>query len=230
MVYHGRATERVGFEPTEPQAAQRFSRPPDSTALASLQAPLPRFSTDCPAAVLHTRPAGRPGFRGHVWRRRVLPAAPFPSGTLLTSDPRDIESSPRGFEPPTFGSAIQCSIQLSYGLMVAALSCTRAHAAAERFHCAFLPPCARHGWSYGSTRSTLRRGGDSNPRYPLEVQRLSRAPDSATLAPLQILSHSRAAVRPIVSRPRTRGSAAAVRRGLPLQPCSHECDQGAGEK
>src|SRR5512147_705493 len=29
-------TERVGFEPTEPQAAQRFSRPPDSTALASL--------------------------------------------------------------------------------------------------------------------------------------------------------------------------------------------------
>jgi hypothetical protein len=31
----------------------------------------------------------------------------------------------------------------------------------------------------------LRRGGDSNPRYPLEVQRLSRAPDSATLAPLQ---------------------------------------------
>ena len=31
--------ERVGFEPTEPQAAQRFSRPPDSTALASLPAP-----------------------------------------------------------------------------------------------------------------------------------------------------------------------------------------------
>ena len=31
--------ERVGFEPTEPQAAQRFSRPPDSTALASLRAP-----------------------------------------------------------------------------------------------------------------------------------------------------------------------------------------------
>ena len=30
----------------------------------------------------------------------------------------------------------------------------------------------------------LRRGGDSNPRYPLGVQRLSRAPDSATLAPL----------------------------------------------
>src|SRR5512137_1103670 len=29
--------ERVGFEPTEPQAAQRFSRPPDSTALASLR-------------------------------------------------------------------------------------------------------------------------------------------------------------------------------------------------
>ena len=35
--------ERVGFEPTEPQAAQRFSRPPDSTALASL--PAPRRST-----------------------------------------------------------------------------------------------------------------------------------------------------------------------------------------
>ena len=32
----------------------------------------------------------------------------------------------------------------------------------------------------------LRRGGDSNPRYPFGVQRLSRAPDSATLAPLQI--------------------------------------------
>ena len=31
----------------------------------------------------------------------------------------------------------------------------------------------------------LRRGGDSNPRYPFGVQRLSRAPDSATLAPLQ---------------------------------------------
>ena len=37
----------------------------------------------------------------------------------------------------------------------------------------------------------LRRGGDSNPRYPLEVQRLSRAPDSATLAPLPIHHPSR---------------------------------------
>ncbi len=36
-----------------------------------------------------------------------------------------------------------------------------------------------------STAEWLRRGGDSNPRYPFEVQRLSRAPDSATLAPLQ---------------------------------------------
>ena len=36
-----------------------------------------------------------------------------------------------------------------------------------------------------STAGGLRRGGDSNPRYPFEVQRLSRAPDSATLAPLQ---------------------------------------------
>ena len=35
---HNNLAERVGFEPTEPQAAQRFSRPPDSTALASLQA------------------------------------------------------------------------------------------------------------------------------------------------------------------------------------------------
>ncbi len=41
----------------------------------------------------------------------------------------------------------------------------------------------RHPW--------LRRGGDSNPRYPLGVQRLSRAPDSATLAPLQILTSPR---------------------------------------
>ena len=30
-------TEREGFEPSEPVRAQRFSRPPDSTALASLQ-------------------------------------------------------------------------------------------------------------------------------------------------------------------------------------------------
>ena len=35
---------------------------------------------------------------------------------------------------------------------------------------------------------TRRRGGDSNPRYPLGVQRLSRAPDSATLAPLPFQS------------------------------------------
>ena len=34
------------------------------------------------------------------------------------------------------------------------------------------------------TAEGLRRGGDSNPRYPSGVQRLSRAPDSATLAPL----------------------------------------------
>ena len=41
--------ERVGFEPTEPQAAQRFSRPPDSTALASLPGPweAPRHPTWC---------------------------------------------------------------------------------------------------------------------------------------------------------------------------------------
>ena len=30
-------TEREGFEPSEPLQVQRFSRPPDSTALASLQ-------------------------------------------------------------------------------------------------------------------------------------------------------------------------------------------------
>src|SRR5262245_32252665 len=31
-------TERVGFEPTVPLRVQRFSRPPDSTTLAPLQA------------------------------------------------------------------------------------------------------------------------------------------------------------------------------------------------
>ena len=55
-------TEREGFEPSELQAAQRISSPPDSTALASLQ-----------------------------------------------------QACPRGLEPPAFGSAIQRSIQLSYG-------------------------------------------------------------------------------------------------------------------
>jgi hypothetical protein len=60
-----------------------------------------------------------------------------------------------------------------------------------------VPPCPRRDSTSLSTGSLsgilalarpqhpcLRRGGDSNPRYPLGVQRLSRAPDSATLAPL----------------------------------------------
>ncbi len=128
--------ERVGFEPTEPQAAQRFSRPPDSTALASLP---------------------------------------------------DLTPCPRGFEPPAFGSAIQCSIQLSYGHMKdsrrpafrsrACLSEPSPGTRASARPPASLRRRPRH--------PCLRRGGDSNPRYPLEVQRLSRAPDSATLAPLQ---------------------------------------------
>ena len=41
------------------------------------------------------------------------------------------------------------------------------------------PPCNRSNLS-------LRRGGDSNPRYPFGIQLLSREPDSAALAPLQI--------------------------------------------
>lgn len=81
-------------------------------------------------------------------------------------------SCPRGFEPPAFGSAIQCSIQLSYGHM---------NVAPRRDSTPRLP-CIP---ALGSARlPCLRRGGDSNPRYPLGVQRLSRAPDSATLAPL----------------------------------------------
>jgi hypothetical protein len=39
----------------------------------------------------------------------------------------------------------------------------------------------------------IRRGGDSNPRYPLEAQLLSREPDSAALAPLQMINHRRGA-------------------------------------
>ena len=41
---------RVGFEPTEPVKVQRFSRPPDSTALAPhrfLIVPFPDTYTDC---------------------------------------------------------------------------------------------------------------------------------------------------------------------------------------
>ncbi len=34
-------------------------------------------------------------------------------------------------------------------------------------------------------RNQIRRGWDSNPRYPVRAQLLSREPDSATLAPLQ---------------------------------------------
>ena len=53
---------RVGFEPTEPVKAQRFSRPPDSTALAphrclsSVYAqPLPSTSNTCGSSVRHHR-------------------------------------------------------------------------------------------------------------------------------------------------------------------------------
>ena len=41
-------------------------------------------------------------------------------------------------------------------------------------------------WAHArQMRDFYRRGWDSNPRYPLKVQLLSREPDSATLAPLQ---------------------------------------------
>ena|GEM_PF-3202006 len=59
---HTRLAERVGFEPTEPQAAQRFSRPPDSTALASLQAH--GWAKD---VRVQGRTSGRP--ERHGWRK-----------------------------------------------------------------------------------------------------------------------------------------------------------------
>ena len=61
-----------------------------------------------------------------------------------------------------------------------------------------LPPTGRRGLRLGSPvmrRSNLdfRRGGDSNPRYPLGVQLLSREPDSAALAPLPYRNRRRGA-------------------------------------
>ena len=61
-----------------------------------------------------------------------------------------------------------------------------------------LPPTGRRGLRFASPvvrRSNLdfRRGGDSNPRYPLGVQLLSREPDSAALAPLPYRNRRRGA-------------------------------------
>ncbi len=75
----------------------------------------------------------------------------------------------------------------------------------------------------------VRRGGDSNPRYPLEVQRLSRAPDSATLAPLPFEDPPAWLRR--AGRPPCRGTLAEQqRRGAPRSPALYECDRGEGEK
>src|SRR5208283_1391595 len=73
--------ERVGFEPTEPQAAQRFSRPPDSTALASLQV-VDRIRSIFRTVFLRTRSFPYPGplpVPGSSSRTRVL----FPYPGLL---------------------------------------------------------------------------------------------------------------------------------------------------
>src|SRR5947208_13749889 len=55
--------ERVGFEPTVPVRGQRFSRPPDSAALAPLRKSLPIAITDYTGR--HSRYRGN-GFRGRT--------------------------------------------------------------------------------------------------------------------------------------------------------------------
>ena len=65
-----RLAERVGFEPTEPLRAQRFSRPSDSTALASLRGPgWPEIVGAQGCASRRSRRHGRPGVvRPPCWR------------------------------------------------------------------------------------------------------------------------------------------------------------------
>ena len=100
--------ERVGFEPTEPQAAQRFSRPPDSTALASLQDP-----GWVEVGEVHGRTRADPAPR-MVRGRRVHggtsddPAPRMPKHKVASGSRgrRPVSSCPRGFEPPTFRSAV----------------------------------------------------------------------------------------------------------------------------
>src|SRR5258708_38564441 len=61
---------RVGFEPTEPVKVQRFSRPPDSTALAPHRTSrLP----DLPGSQKHLKGSSASAFRVHVDRSTRRP-------------------------------------------------------------------------------------------------------------------------------------------------------------
>jgi hypothetical protein len=60
---HFNLAERVGFEPTEPVKVQRFSRPPDSTALAPLRLRVFIYSSKFRAAAADGR-SGSPAFAG----------------------------------------------------------------------------------------------------------------------------------------------------------------------
>ena len=249
--------ERVGFEPTEPQAAQRFSRPPDSTALASLQAPgwregvrvhgctkrtpnPPRTERGRRVQGRRTRRTGTPvrtsGDQAPRWREGGNPHGlprrnrgpppwawhrchPICSRTgrsiapqraakalntrspLATSARGDQvlraqeDSNLRPLDPQS--NALS---RLSYG-----------HSAHPTVPACAMPPRTQKACRIRADSAQLvRRGGDSNPRYPLGVQRLSRAPDSATLAPLP---SQPAPSRPLTLRSEAASSSSAQRGG-----------------
>ena len=131
---------------------------------------------------LHAQTRGESGIRTHgaASGSTVFETARF-DRSRISPDRAQEDSNLRPLDPQS--NALS---RLSYGHM-------RVYAAP------LVRPCTRRGSPSLATGSLsglpavarprhpcLRRGGDSNPRYPFGVQRLSRAPDSATLAPLQI--------------------------------------------
>ena len=83
--------ERVGFEPTVPGRAQRFSRPPDSTTLAPLRAAQPRI------LAWRRRPVPRQGASGSSSRSRRVKRA---SVSAAGDTPSSSASAPAADERP----------------------------------------------------------------------------------------------------------------------------------
>ena len=126
----------MGFEPTVPLRVHTPSKRAPSATRSSLpvktrQPPAARSLKKISRREWDSNPRSRKrlnGFRDRPIRplshlsetqdgSRSAPytEVPEPTGTLARNP-----TCPRGFEPPAFGSAIQCSIQLSYGHMIAA--------------------------------------------------------------------------------------------------------------
>ena len=187
----------MGFEPTVPLRVHTPSKRAPSATRSSLQAEDSAAGSvatqwpgvGCGSLVAVQRPRGESGIRTHgaasgstvfetarFDRSRISPRPGMGGGRRCTrlrgadqnphpesSVPKRIRTSGLWIRNPMLYPAelwAHVTPRLPYVLA----------------HCAHPAAASIHG---------LRRGGDSNPRYPFGVQRLSRAPDSATLAPLQ---------------------------------------------